>query len=359
MVGLHILTCADGDDVFKRIVGVGIIGTGGISEAHAQGYLSVRKKARIVAVSDIDKRRAKKKAARWGAESWYLNFEELLKRDDIEAVSVCTPTFTHAQISVAAMKSGKHVLCEKPMAMNLEEADEMIETSEQEKVILQIGHHNRFEPVFERTKELIEEGIVGRICQVKARQAHGWGWTKGMPRSWFAEPDKSGGGTLLDNGCHLFDLLRWLVGEVETVSAYVGTLVYDIPVEDNGIAILQFKNGAMGEVDASWTYRGDLFENYIRIFGSEGTIIADPVSKKLVVYSGFLKPKKMSGWIAPFIPSVNAHTREVQDFISCMTEGKKPRVSGDDGKKSLELALAAYMSSRKGQRVTLPLTYEE
>jgi len=242
------------------------------------------------------------------------------------------------------------------MAMDLKKANEMIRASEENKVILQIGHHNRFDPIFERTKEMIEEGTIGRVCLVKARQAHGWGWTKGKPRSWFAEPDKSGGGTLLDNGCHLFDLLRWFIGEVEAICAHVGTLVYDIQVEDNGIAVLQFRNGAIGEVDASWTYKGDLFENYVKIFGSKGTVIADAVSRKLLVHSSILKPKKLSGWITPFIAPANAHTREIQDFIGCIVESGKPTVSGEDGMKSLELALAAYESSRRGQRITLPLT---
>jgi len=341
----------------KRIIGAGIIGAGGISEAHAQGYLSIPQRARIVAVADIDRKSAKQKAAKWGAQSWHLSFEDLVKRDDIEAVSVCTPTYTHAQISLEAMKHGKHVLCEKPIAMNLREADEMIRTSQKENVILQVGHHNRFDPIFEKTKEIIENGTIGKICLVKARQAHGWGWARGKPRSWFAEPDKSGGGTLLDNGCHLFDLLRWMAGEVETVSSHIGTLVYDIQVEDNGIAILQFKNGAIGEVDASWSYRGDLFENHIEVFGSEGTVIADPVRRKLLVYSSFLGPKKLRGWISPFVSASSAHIREIQDFVDCMIESKKPRVSGEDGRKSLELVLAAYASSRRGERIKLPLAY--
>jgi len=347
----------NGSDALKRTIGVGIIGAGGISEAHAQGYLGIPQKAKIVGVADIDKKSAKQKARKWGAPSWYPNFEDLVKGDDVEAVSVCTPTYTHARISLAAMNAGKHVLCEKPIAMNLSEADEMIRISEEEKVVLQIGHHNRFDPIFEETKEIIDNGTIGRICQVKARQAHGWGWAKGKPRSWFAEPDKSGGGTLLDNGCHLFDLLRWLVGEAETISAYVGRLVYDIQVEDNGVAILQFKNGAIGEVDTSWSYRGDLFENYIKVYGSEGTIIADPVRRKLLVHSRFLKPKKLRGWITPFITPANAHTREIQDFIDCILEGKKPRVSGEDGKRSLELVFAAYTSSKRGERISLPLVY--
>jgi len=346
-----------GSDALKKIIHAGIIGAGGISEAHAQGYLSIPHKARIIAVADIDKKTAKQKARKWGVQSWYVDFQDLVKRDDIDAVSVCTPTYTHAQISIAAMKEGKHVLCEKPMAMNLNQADEMIQTSEKENMILQVGHRNRFDPIFEKTKEIIEKGTIGKVCLVKARQAHGWGWAGGKPRSWFAEPDKSGGGTLLDNGCHLFDLLTWFVGDVDNICAYLGTLVYEVQVEDNGVAILQFANGAIGEVDTSWSYRGDLFENCIEVFGSEGTIIADAVRRKLLVYSRFLNPRKLRGWISPFVPAASAHTKEIQDFVDCIIEGRRPRVSGEDGKKSLELALAAYESARRGERISLPLVY--
>ena len=342
----------------KKPLAIGIIGAGGISEAHAAGYLRVPREARVVAVADVVKKTAVRKARKWHAEAWYLDYKELLRRGDIDAVSVCTPNSTHAEISVAAMDEGKHVLCEKPIAVNLEQADQMIEAADKNRVILQIGHHNRFDPIFEMSKGMIDRGLLGKVCMVKARQAHGWGWAKWKPKGWFTQPEWAGGGTLLDNGCHLFDLLRWLVGDVESVSAYVGAVYHDVKVEDNGIALLRFENGALGEVDASWTYRGDQFENYVHIFGSSGTILASSSPRRLQVHSEKLRSGRgLRGWIAPFTPPGEPHIAQVRDFVTCILKGGRPRVSGEDGRRALELVLAAYLSSKTGRSMKLPISY--
>jgi predicted dehydrogenase len=356
------------------MLGVGIIGAGGIAEWHARGLLANRKKAKILGVADVDEVRAKEKANRWGATCWHTDYRHLLEREDINAVVVCTPNCYHAQITCAAAEAGKHILCEKPIATTLADADWMIKTCRKNKVKLQIGYQLRYHPYFLKVKELIDKGEIGKTISIRGRMSHDWGGIEKAPtasRSWFAVKNLSGGGTLLDNGCHYFDLLRYLVGEIKEVFAYTTSFIEDKDVEDNAVALCRFKNKAIGQVEASWTDRRG-WDSRLLVYGTLGVIecIDYIVDGELKLYSRSRNPKiywKPQGFEEQMKVNItqfkcvgeNPYLSQISDFLKAVEEDREPGCSGEDGRASLEVVLAAYRSAKTGQAVSLPLNYDE
>lgn len=351
------------------MLGVGIIGAGEIAECHARGILANQEKARFVAVADINEAKVKEKAHRWEIPYWYTDYHKLLERDDIDAVIVCTPNSLHADIVCSAAEAGKHILCEKPIATNLADADRMIQTCRKNKVKLQIGYQLRYHPYFIKVKELIDEGRVGEIIFIRGRMSHDWGGAEKGPggfRSWFTQKKLSGGGTLLDNGCHYFDLLRYLGGKIKEVFAYTSFKTHQ-EVEDNAVALCKFENGATGEIEASWMDRKG-WDSRVLVYGTVGVIeCADYIlNTQLKLYHRsknpkiYWKPKSFEEQIKVNVAQFecvgeNAYISQVTDFLQIIKEDREPACSGEEGKASLEAVLAAYRSSETGRAVSLPL----
>jgi len=353
------------------MLGVGIIGAGAIAEWHVKGVLANQEKAKILAVADVDEVRAKEKAERWGVTCWYTDYHHLLEREDINMVIISTPNCYHAEIACAAAEAGKHILCEKPIATTLADADRMIQTCRKNKVKLQIGYQLRYHPYFLKVKELIDKGEIGEIISIRGRMSHDWGGIEKGPtgsRGWFAVKELSGGGTLLDNGCHYFDLLRYLVGEIKEVFAYTASFTKDKDVEDNAVALCKFESGAIGQVEASWTDRRG-WDSELLVYGTVGVIecIDYIASGELKLYSRSRNPKiywKPEGFEEEIKVNAtrfecvgeNAYISQITDFLKIIEEDREPGCSGEEGKASLEVVLAAYHSAETGQVVSLPLT---
>jgi len=328
-------------------VGVGIIGCGRISEFHALGFLAIPEKARIVATSDVVVQLAEDKAKQWGTQSYYSDYRKLLQRDDVDAVDILLPHHLHAEVAVSAAEAGKHVLCEKPIATTLEDADRIISAAKRHDIKLMIGHNYRFKANYMKMKEIIDEGTIGTVYSATAE---GLGFRVALPAdSWRYSLSKAGGGIFMSQGIHYCDLFRWLIGEeVKEVYGIAENFVNKTwEVEDNMLTLVRFKNGALGDIFCTNTEKKPYWDERVKIRGTKGTAVADWATGKLVLYSDEI-PERLKGWASfsfgdPWKPSI---AREVEHFVDCIIGDKEPFITGEDGKAALKIVLAAYQSAK-------------
>lgn len=337
-------------------IGVGIIGAGAVGYEHIQGYRQTGQ-AEVLGVVTQTEAHAKKAAEKFGIKSWYTDYQELLNREDIKAVSICTPNYLHKKLVIDAAKAGKHIICEKPLAITIDEAEEMIKAADDAGVILMSPSHQRFVPVFQNIKAILD--LLGTITFVRYRFAHEGPYTSWKPISdekWFYDAKKSGGGVLLDLGPHALDLLDYFFGEVAIIkSAIIKTFARPTTCEDTAILLLQYKNGIIAELDTSWASNPAF--NEIEIYGTEGTIKIDVWERSPIQ----IMPKKLKRHVRIKELSFEgvlqqiavSKQRMMQYFVDCILESKKPEMSGELGKKILQIILAAYQSAQKNVPVVI------
>lgn len=328
-----------------RPLGIGIIGCGKISDVHAQGYLMVPRKAKIVATADVDEERARSKAEIWNAESYYSDYKQLLARKDVDAVDICSPHYLHAEMSVAAAKAKKHILLEKPIATTIEEADQIVRAVRSANVKLMVAFNRRFMLANRRMKELVSAGAIGRIFLAAVEVG---GFAEYPSGSWRASIKESGGGALA-GAIHAIDQLRWLVGEVSAVQASAEILTRkDVEIDDSSIALLKFQSGALGCLAASSAERRAKWNERIKICGTKGTMINDIVNETLSIYSEKM-PDCSNCWIIYSFPDdwENSYRREVEYFLNCILNDEDPLPSAEDGRAALAVVEAAYNSSKE------------
>ena len=329
---------------------VGIIGAGGVSLFHYQGYTAGG--ATVAAIADANPLALAKRQREWNIPKGYSSYEELLADPTIEAVSVCLPNALHYPVTLAAARAGKHVLCEKPVSLSLEQAEEMIRVCREAGVVLQIGHHLRSDSAAIRTKDLIDSGAIGRPTFMRFRQAHDWGGSKTV-RGVFGSLAHSGGGTLLDNGCHMMDLARYFGGDVQQVYANIATLGYDIEVEDTSVANLTFTSGAMGSVENAWTATG--WEQAFWVYGTEGAV---EYSNRTGVLTHRFRSSPGTNFGDPDISHTtfsgyDAHTTCEIDFLAAIRGEREVVCTGQDGLEAVRLVLACYESAKQNAPVAL------
>ena len=323
---------------------IGVIGTGQIARTHVVGYQVAG--ADIVAVADVNSSTLAARQREWGVATGYAGYRDLLADPAVDAVSICTPNSTHYEITMAAAQAGKHVLCEKPISLDLAQADEMIEACSRAGVVFQVGHHMRSWAAAARSKAMIERGDLGAVAYVRLRQAHDWGGAR-TPRGAFGSRAASGGGTLLDNGCHLFDLARYLGGDVSDVFARIATLKFEVEVEDTAIASLGYASGAMGQIEVAWTGTG--WQEAFWVFGTEGSLECDNRIGENVLTHRFRGSSVLS-WsetdIARYeLHGLDSHSQNIADFLAAI-DGTGPIVcTGADGREAVRLVQAAYASA--------------
>jgi predicted dehydrogenase len=331
---------------------VGIIGAGGVSIFHYKGYTAAG--AEIVAIADASPAALEKRQAEWKIGRGYENFDRLLADPEVEAVSVCLPNALHHPATLAAARAGKHVLCEKPISLSLEEAREMIAVTREAGVVLQVGHHLRTNPYAEKAKAIIESGELGRLTYARLRQAHDWGGAEEVKAS-FGKRASSGGGTLLDNGCHMMDLARFFGGEVREVHARVATLKFDIEVEDTSLVSLEFESGALGSVENAWTATG--WEEGFWLYGTRGALeytnrTGTPEMRHV------RRASPGTDWANQDVTTyrfagLEAHSRGVAAFLAAIRGEREVVCTGEDGLEAVRLVLASYESAGTGLPVAL------
>ena len=273
---------------------------------------------RFVAVADINLTAAQEIAAQFGCpaiERW----EEAVDHPDVEAVLVCTPPHLHAEIAGAAIERRKHVLCEKPLAHNLEAARRLIAAAREGRVTVKCGFNYRHHPGIRRAHHWVEEGLIGELMFIRCR--HGIGGRPGYEDEWRAQAQVSGGGQLMDQGLHVLDLLRWFLGDFDTASGVVTTNFWPIdPLEDNVFALLRSARGQVGSFHASWTQWKNLFS--FEVFGKDGYITVEGLGgsygteRVILGKRAFLEPFREE--IVEFRGEDSSWVEEWQEFVSAI-----------------------------------------
>lgn len=343
----------------EKNFGFGIIGCG-IGDHHAKCIDSLEE-ASLVAVADLSEERGKRLAEEHNAE-YYRDYQKMLQREDIDIIDVCTPSGMHGEHTIAAAKAGKHVICEKPIEVDLKKADLMIKTCEENKVKLAVIFQHRFRQSSFRLKNAILKGKLGRLVLADAYVK----WYRAQnyydETNWRGTLSLDGGACLINQSVHSIDLLQWMMGPVETVFGSTTTLTHRIEGEDVATALLRFKSGALGVIEGSTScYPG--FPERLEIYGDKGGVIisgdkisAWKLSEKEEEEEEEVGVKEMgSGASDPMAIGLGGHTAQIQDMINAIKEDKSPLVDGKEGRKALEIILAIYASAREKKIIHLPL----
>jgi len=319
------------------------IGCGGIGRHRAEAVAVVPQLQLAVCVDTVPEA-AQRMAERWGCESG-TRWEEAVARSDIEVVIVSTPNIFHAPISIAALESGKHVICEKPLARNPQEARRMVQAAERSGGQLRTGFNHRFHAQVTQARQRLESGAIGEPVFLRGHTGHGGGET--FVQRWFCDEEMAGGGTFLDNGVHALDLARCLMGEFVEATGYRCTTLWDIaPLEDNGFGLFRTADDRVASLHSSWTqWRGYL---YLELFGTEGflTINYDPAETTLVRRDATSEIEHHRFAVQP-----NTWARELEELVNAIEGRPSLSATGFDGLRAVEMAYAVYESSQQGGSV--------
>ncbi len=340
----------------------GIIGAGVISAYHAKA-IQAHPDGEIAAVADVVRPSLDRFVAEHGGEPT-TDLDAMLRRPDIDAVCVCSPTFLHARHAIAAMQAGKHVIVEKSMAINLEDATRMIVTAREKNVKLAVIFQKRTEEAPQRIKKAIADGVFGLMVFGDASIKYWRNQAYYDGADWRGTWDKEGGGASMTQGTHGIDLLLYMMGDVEKIYAWMGTVAHvRIEVEDVALALLQYKNGAFGRLQTATATnpgQGNVFE----FNGTHGTavLVEDKITSWAVSDSQATLAKETVAGIegkagtaassATVFP-VEGHIKQIANFIAAVRDGEKLICDGVEGRRSLHLIMALYESARRGEEVYL------
>ncbi len=316
----------------------GLIGCGDISEKRVAPALRDLNLCEFTAVSRSRSELAEAFARKFGAKKWYATWQEMLQDAEIDAVYVATPVYLHAEITVAAAKHGKHVLCEKPMAMNLPECDRMIEACRADRVRLSIAYYRHFYPVLERIREILRSGEIGKAVFAQINAFERFDPRPGDPRYWLVLKGKAGGGPMFDFGCHRIEVFLHLFGPVSFVQGFRDTLVFRREVEDTATAVFRFPSGPDAVLNISHACMES--QDTLDIFGSEGTIHVPALN------AGAMTIRTRTGERTELHPPhPNIHQPLIEDFNQALIEGREPEVGGKIGRDVNRILAEIYRTS--------------
>lgn len=343
------------------VVKVGLIGSGFVADIHAHAFKHFVQDAEVVAVASKTPGKAARFAKERGIPHAFERYQDLLAMKEIDLVTLAIPNDLHCQITLDAARAGKHVVCEKPLCRTLEEADLMIETCKKQGVLLLYAEELLFAPKYLRARQLVEEGALGQVFLVKQWEEH-----FGPHEPWFWDVKRSGGGVLLDMGCHSIEYGRWVLGrpKVKSVSATMGTYVHKDKTqgEDHSICIVEYEGDKVGMAENSWAKPGGV-DDRCEIYGSKGHTRADLLrGNALITYSdagyGYAveKANATTGWTFTMFEEVwnYGFPQEMQHFVRCVQGKETPIETGEDGREVLKIILAAYQSAGEGRKVCWP-----
>lgn len=321
---------------------------GFISFAHMHAYeyancISNHPDVKLSAIWDADVFRGKQVASEYGA-LYYNDLDDLLA-SEVDAVIVCSENVHHKEHVIQAAKYKKHILCEKPIATEINDAIEMIRACEEHNVILQVAYPVRFVPAIKRAKEMIDQNQIGEIIAVNATN-HGQ-----IPGGWFIEKELSGGGSATDHIVHVMDVLRWVFNdEARTINAEFDTRFHDIDVEDCGSVLIEMESGIIVSIDPSWS-RPDTYPTWgnvtMKFIGTDGVLHVDAFKQHSVYYNDIDGKIQEQPWADDMNEGL------VHDFITCVKEKKTPFISGKDGLRTLEVVKAAYQADKEKQTISI------
>lgn len=387
--------------MMKKTLNIAIIGMGFMGRAHSNAWSQLNKffdteyEICLKAVAGKNEERTRQFAKRWGYESYTTDWHTLLDREDIDVIDILTPTYLHKEMAVAAMKAGKHVICEKPCSLTWEECHEMAETAAKAGVVSYLNHNYRRVPAVALAKQMIEEGKLGMIYHYRGSYLQEWIMDENFPVTWQLKKETAGGGALYDLASHNVDLARYLVGEPVAVTAMLKTFVKERPepgensavfsagdtsgsqkklpvtVDDAASLVLEFENGAMGSLEASRFATGRKNYNCFEIYGSKGALCFDLERMNELQYYDNTEPNAQRGYRTILVtevehPYVGAwwpqghiigyeHTfvHAFKEFVHAIAEGGSMVPDFNDGEQIIRTLQAAQISSREGRKVML------
>lgn len=329
-------------------VRIAVIGTGSIAQNRHLPEYDENPNVEIVAVCDIVEERVKEAAKKYNAKP-YTNYEQLLELEEVDAVSVCLPNYLHAPVSIKALDSGCHVLCEKPMATSRSEAEDMIDAAQRNNKKLMIGHNQRFVSSHQKAKAIIESGEIGKIYSFRTAFGHAGpeSWSAEGKGSWFFKKDQAFIGAMGDLGVHKAYLIRYLLSdEIREVGAFVETSAKEnADVDDNAVFILKTDTGIIGTLAASWAYTAA--EDNSTVIYAEKAILRledDPRYSLIVQYKNGDTVRYELDGIQSNEDGGQSKSHVIDHFIDSIVKDKEPLIDGVEGMKSLDIILAAIES---------------
>ena len=303
----------------------GLIGCGDIARRRVAPALRDAECSLLIAVSRARSELAASFAKDFGAKRWYADWRDLLKDDEIDAVYIATPVHLHAEQAIAAAEAGKHVLCEKPMAMNVGECDRMIDVARSQGIKLGVAYYRHFYPVVERIKEIIKSGEIGVPVLAQIEVFEWFDPAAGDSRSWFLKKQFAGGGPMFDFGCHRIEVLLNIFGPISEVKAMIANTVFDREVEDTAAALFRFTGGVCAVLSVS--HATAAAKDTLNIFGSLGSIHVSVLNQGNMQVIG-----KSGERYEALSPAANLHAPLIDDFITSVLRNREPRVNGETGR---------------------------
>ncbi len=343
-------------EVKKQQVNFGVIGAGGIARRKTIPGLLRAKNCRLVAVMNPSD--AGEIAAQFGAKRAYTQDADLLADPEVEAVYIASPVWCHARQIQMAAAAGKHVLCEKPLTLNLKQGRAAVAACRKHGVLLQEGYMMKFHGAHQRIKELLGAGRLGRLVYLRAQLSC---WYPPIPGAWRQDPKLSGGGALIDLATHLYDLLEHFAGPIKRLTALTGRLVHSYQSEDASTTLLEFESGAHATVDCFFCIPDEASRTRLEIYGSRGALLAEGTigqdsagtlegsfNLEDAHYDATQKKDAKPGFRKIAFPRVNTYTAQCEYFADCIQNGRAPAINGPDNSlRILKWTAQAYASGRR------------
>ena len=342
-------------------VKVGIIGSQFEADIHACAFKIAPQEAEVVAVASPTPGNAAALARKYDIPRVFTDYRKMLQEPDIEMITIAAPNYLHAEMAIACAEAGKHIVCEKPLAMTVAEGEQMLAGARQHGVLLMYAEELFFTPKYVKAKEMADAGAFGKVHMVKQSEKH-----FGPHSPWFWDVRRSGGGAFMDLGCHGIAFCYWFLGRPSIKSVYcqMGTFVHGDKTqgEDECLCILNFANGSVGLVENSWARRGGM-DDRIEVYGDAGVTYGNlHMGNALPTYSetgyGYAveKAPTTKGWSYPVFDELWNYgiPQEMLHFSRCVKGKETPLATGEDGLVVLEALYAGYASAAAGRRVDLP-----
>lgn len=340
------------------MINFGLIGCGRISDSHFKAVESIES-AEITCCCDSDISKAEEKKEKYGIKTVYSDYKKMIGSEKLDAIIICTPSGIHSEIGIAAANRKLHVITEKPMAIDLESADALIQACDKNNVKLFVVKQNRLNTTMQLLKKALEKNRFGKIYLVQSNVF----WQR--PQSYYDQAKWRGtwefdGGAFMNQASHYIDALYWLIGPVDHVMAETATMARKIETEDTGSAILKFRNGVIGTINVTLLTYPKNYEGSITILGEKGSvkiggIAVNKIEKwefedyddddRIVTESNYQPPNVYGFGHLPYYINV----------VNSLTGKKEPDIDGRDGRKSLEIIRAIYLSAKQGKKIALPL----
>jgi len=345
---------------------VAVIGTGNISPAHIDGYLTFPGRNEIVALCDIVPEKCGQKKKTYGLDNAVVfdSHKALLNSADFDLVSICTPPFCHAEITIDCLNAGKHVIVEKPMAASLQECDAMIKAAGKSGKVLSVVAQNRFRDAIWNLKRVLDSGIIGKIVHAQI-DSHWWRGHSYYDLWWRGLWEKEGGGCTLNHAVHHIDMLGWMMGLPQEVCAMLTNVSHDnAEVEDLSVAVMRYAGGALAQVTSSVVNHGE--EQQIIINGEKARVSAPwrVVSQRSQPNGHPVPNPEFEEEVDAFyktLPHITheGHAGQIDDVLTAIETGGAPLSGGSDGKQTIELITAIYKAGTEGRPVKLPIEKDD